>query len=54
MGHIKRYAPTSVRRRQCPEPCRSSPTLTPFRDEGRDELQSTVCVTRTIMDLSRR
>ena len=54
VGHINRYPATSVRRRQCPEPCRSSPTLTPSRDEGRDELRSTVCVTRTIMELSRR
>ena len=54
VGNIKRYATTSDRRRQCPEPCRSSPTLTPSRDEGRDELRRTVCVTRTIMELSRR
>ena len=37
VGHIKRYALNSVRRRQSPEPCRSSPTLTPSRAEGRDK-----------------
>ena len=37
VGHIKRYAPNSVRRRQSPEPCRSSLTLTPSRAEGRDK-----------------
>ena len=30
-------APNSVQRRQSPEPCRSSPTLTPFRAERRDK-----------------
>ena len=34
------------------EPGRCSPTLTPFREEGRKELQNTVSVTRTIMELS--
>ena len=37
VGHIKRYAPNSVQGRQSLEPYRSSPTLTPFRAEGRDK-----------------
>ena len=37
VGHIQRYAPNSVRRRQSPEPYRSSPSLTPPRAEGRDK-----------------
>ena len=36
MGHNQRYAPNSVRRRQCPEPSRCSPTLAPFREEGKE------------------
>ena len=38
MGHIQTLRPElSPQRRQSPEPCRCSPTLTPFRAEGRDK-----------------
>ena len=34
---LESYPPPLVQRRQSPEPCRGSPTLTPFRAEGRDK-----------------
>ena len=37
-GHYRTLRPKlSPQTRQSPEPCRGSPTLTPFRAEGRDK-----------------